>query len=838
MGEKMKKVSIFFLTAFLSCSGEMKREFSLHLKEGNFVGFAVEDITPHPYSEDGSCDTEFCFEVPVQIPKSSKCPKNKNYTFQGFMNNPATDPSNCQEGFIDANKNGWFDAIWLGGFDFARPATGYDPDAPITIRSAVITKDKNYVVFLSIDTIGLSPVHLANLRERIEGVSGGTIKKENLLVFTLHDHEAPDLQGLWGPDLIHNIDLIIVQNLYLKDLLRLPALAEEDVQFPLSGFNSEYWAFVERKAVSAVKKALENMKPYKYVRFFKGETPHPSEPERVCKISKGEKFEIDCNNDGYFNEGIDFDLFKEGIYTKMNVDCDMNGRSGRDDIELYNYQYEATTYSTPCTSESINSVWESAEEKAKRYDQCFTPFEYKTDKFLERYLITDGRMPFVIDYNIYSIQFLDENEKPVFTFVVWGNHAEVMEQDNTAISADYPGYLCSFIEKKTGGGCMFQIGPEGGLTTPLGTCIPKMDEDGNFLLRSGERYTGEEIDFTKIENIKPAIWAKERAESLGRFIGRFVLEGLERSSSYLPVELLNERRFVFLPFENPIFYAAAKLDIFKGGLVLVGKDVDAEKIKDIIYKKELSKDNFSCGPFGCFKLPINLVSFKLHRMYEDKKIGFITTPAEFFPEYVIGREKSSIFWKSAPKGLGEIPEDPNYPKFYTNSINPINAREIEGLVPLAERNGYSLFFITAETNSTVGYTPPRSDFLPLYEGIFDQIKQYAGLIDIVLNANGGLWQVFDLPYSYSKLTFQALMDDLWNLYSDYLRDINPPGKKLDVIRHPNQYEESVSLGQRTGDILYNLLRSMIEGKNYYQAIEVPDDPNLNDEVLKRSEEKE
>jgi len=620
--------------------------------------------------------------------------------------------------------------------------------------------------------------------------------------------------------------------------LRLPALAEEDVQFPLSGFNSEYWAFVERKAVSAVKKALENMKPYKYVRFFKGEIPHPSEPERVCKISKGEKFEIDCNNDGYFNEGIDFDLFKEGIYTKTNVDCDMNGTSGRDDIELYNYQYEATTYSTPCTSESINSVWESAEEKAKRYDQCFTPFEDKTDKFLERYLITDGRMPFVIDYNLYSIQFLDENEKPVFSFVVWGNHAEVMEQDNTAISADYPGYLCSFIEKKTGGGCMFQIGPEGGLTTPLGTCIPKMDEDGNFLLRSGERYTGEEIDFTKIKNIKPAIWTKERAESLGRFIGRFVLEGLERSSSYLPVELLNERRFVFLPFENLIFYAAAKVDIFKGGLVLVGKDVDAEKIKDIIYKKELSKDNFSCGPFGCFKLPINLVSFKLHRMYEDKKIGFITTPAEFFPEYVIGRKKSSIFWKSAPEGLGEIPEDPNYPKFYTNSINPINAREIEGLVPLAERNGYSLFFITAETNSTVGYTPPRSDFLPLYEGIFDQIKGYASLIDMVLNANGGLWQVFDLPYSYSKLTFQALMDDLWNLYSDYLRDINPPGKKLDVIRHPNQYEESVSLGQRTGDILYNLLRSMIEGKNYYQAMEVPDDPNLNDEVLKRSEEKE
>ncbi len=829
MGEAMKKLSILFIMPFLSCSSSMKAEFELHLKEGNFVGFATEDITPHPYLADGGCDTEFCFEVPIHIPKNI-CPKNKDYTFEGFMNKPATDPLNCQEGFIDANKNGWFDAIWLGGFDFARPATGYDFDAPIKVRSAVITKDKNYVLFLSIDTIGLSPVHLANLREKIEGLSGGTLKKENLLVFTLHDHEAPDLQGLWGPDLIHNIDL--------KGLLRLPAISEEDVKFPLSGFNPEYWAFVERKAVSAVKKAVENMKPYKYVRFFKEEIPHPSEPERFCDIQDDEKFEVDCNKDGFFNEGIDLDLFKEGIYAKMNIDCDMNGVSGRDDIELYNYQYETTTYSTPCTSESINSVWENMEEKANRYDQCFIPLSEKSDKFLERYLITDGRLPFVIDYNIYSIQFLDENEKPLFTFVVWGNHAEVMEQDNTAISADFPGYLCSFIERKTGGGCMFQIGPEGGLTTPLGTCIPKMDEEGNYILRNVEKYTGEEIDFTKIENIKPAIWAKERAESLGRFIGRFVLEGLKGSSSYLPVEILSERKFVFLPFENPIFYVGAKLDIFKGGLVLVGKDVDAEKIKDIIYKKELSKDNSSCGPFGCFKLPINLFSIRIKRIFEDKKIGFITTPAEFFPDYVVGRKRTSIFWKSAPDGLGDIPKDPNYPKFYTNSINPINAIEIEGLVPLAEKNGYSLFFITAETNSTVGYTPPRSDFLPLYEGVFDDIKKYASLIDMILNANGGLWQIFDLPYSYSKLTFEALMEDVWSLYSDYLRDINPPGKKLEVMRHPNQYEESVSLGQRTGDILYNLLRSMIEGKNYYQTIYVPDDPNFNAEVLKMAEEKE
>ncbi len=109
---------------------------------------------------------------------------------------------------------------------------------------------------------------------------------------------------------------------------------------------------------------------------------------------------------------------------------------------------------------------------------------------------------------------------------------------------------------------------------------------------------------------------------------------------------------------------------------------------------------------------------------------------------------------------------------------------------------------------------------------------------MVLNANGGLWKIFELPYTYSSFTFEELMNDIWMLFSRYLVDINPPGKKLDVIRHPNQYEETVSLGPRTGDILYNALRSMIEGKNYTNFIPVQNDPNTNKEVLERAGKKE
>lgn len=832
----MRRLFVFLIPLlFLSCSGKMKTEFRLKLPEKDFaIGYAKVDITPHPYSENGECDTDYCFEVPIDV-SAPHCPKNKRYTFEGLLTYPEPSTEECRDGFVDANGNGVFDAMWLGGFDFARPATGYDRDAPIMVRAGVIATPSDYIVLVTIDTIGLSPVHLANLRERIEGASDRTVRKERVLIMTLHDHEAPDLQGLWGPDLVHNVDLILPGDIRLYEILKLPGISE-DVKFPLSGFIEGYWKVVEDKVLLAVKSAVENMRGGKYVKFMEAETPHRE--EGCLRTHASGDFQVDCNGDGYFNEGIDLDLYKEGIYAEMNVDCDKDGDTDRDDIELYNLFYKKDTYGETCTGSSIDSVWEDAEEKARRYDECFMPLQSKTHKFLERYLITDGRFPFVINYNVYAIQFLDENEKPLLTFVVWGNHAEVMEQDNTAISADYPGYLCDYIEKKTQGGCIFQIGPEGGLTTPLGTCIPKVDEDGNFILRDGTKYPGDEIDFLSVYGIKPAIYAKERAQSLGRYIGKFALFHLNNSFTYALTGFVVNVKDVLLPFENPIFYAGARLDIFKGGNVLVRKGIDAEKVSDLVYKKELSPENNACGPVGCFKLPIHLVTLYLERIYERIKIGFITTPAEFFPEYGTGRETSSVYFASAPPGMGEIPNDPNYPDIFTKSINPMQFAGIEGLIPVAKENGYRSFFILAETNSTVGYTPPRTDFLPVYEGIFDQIKNFSSLIDMVMEKNGGVYKVFSLPYSDSKLTFTQLMDDTWALYGDVLKDVNPPDRKLDVIRHPNQYEETVSLGPRTGDILYNFLRSFIEGKEYTPFVDVPDDPMLNEEVMEVYRRKE
>lgn len=831
---------LYFLSVFLlltvMCSGKMEVEFRLKLPEKDFaVGYARMDITPHPYNEDGSCDTDYCFEVPIDV-SAPHCEKNKPYTFEGLLTYPEPSTEECRDGFFDVNGNGVFDAMWLGGFDFARPATGYDKDAPTVVRAGIIATPSDYIVLVSIDTIGLSPIHLANLRDRIEGVSDGTVKKDRVLIMTIHNHEAPDLQGLWGPDLVHNVDLIVVGNIRLYDILRLPGLTE-DIKFPLSGFIPDYWKVVEDKVVLAIKDAVENMRSGKYVKFMEAETPHKE--EGCLSISVEGEFQVDCNGDGFFNEGIDLDLYKEGIYVQMNVDCDNDGDTDRDDIELYNLFYKKDTYGETCTGGSINSVWENLKEKAERYNECFTPLESKTHKFLERYLITDGRFPFVIDYNVYAIQFLDENQSPLLTFVVWGNHAEVMEQDNTAISGDYPGYLCNYIEEKTGGGCIFQIGPEGGLTTPLGTCIPKMDEEGNFILRDGTTYVDErEIDFLAMNNLKPAIYAKERAESLGRYIGKFVLVHLDEIYPYALTGLDIEVKDVLLPFENPMFYAAARLNILKGGSVLVSKNIDAEKVSDLVYKKELSANNNACGPIGCFKLPIHLVTLRLERIYERIKVGFITTPAEFFPEYGTGRDSSIIYFASAPPGMEEIPDDPNYPDVFTTGVNPLRPMRIEGLISIAKEKGYRSFFILAETNSTIGYTPPRTDFLPVYEGIFDQIKQFSDLIDIIMEHNGGVYRVFELPYSDKEVTFTQLMDDTWVFFGEILQDVNPPDRKLDMIRHPNEYEETVSLGPRTGDILYNFLRSFIEEKDYTPYVEVPDDPMLNQEVMEVYRSKE
>ncbi len=83
-----------------------------------------------------------------------------------------------------------------------------------------------------------------------------------------------------------------------------------------------------------------------------------------------------------------------------------------------------------------------------------------------RGLCRDSRDPQIIDPNLSVLRLVGGDGKAVATVVNWSCHAEVIGRDNRLVTADFPGPLCSRVEEKTGGACVFLNGMIGGLMTP------------------------------------------------------------------------------------------------------------------------------------------------------------------------------------------------------------------------------------------------------------------------------------------------------------------------------------------------------------------------------------
>ena len=85
----------------------------------------------------------------------------------------------------DLEKHG---PIYLAGFGQNRKATGVHDD--LFARCLAVAVLKRPVVLCGVDSIGLFYDDVAKIREGIDA---------DVVVASLHDHEAPDTMGLWGP---------------------------------------------------------------------------------------------------------------------------------------------------------------------------------------------------------------------------------------------------------------------------------------------------------------------------------------------------------------------------------------------------------------------------------------------------------------------------------------------------------------------------------------------------------------------------------------------------------------------------------------------------------------
>jgi hypothetical protein len=97
------------------------------------------------------------------------------------------------EPWQDGDGDGRFDAVWLAGFQNRRPALGVHDD--LWARAMVLDDGATRVAIVALDAIGLMHDQVVEIRARL----APALEVDYAIVCSTHSHQAPDLQGVWGP---------------------------------------------------------------------------------------------------------------------------------------------------------------------------------------------------------------------------------------------------------------------------------------------------------------------------------------------------------------------------------------------------------------------------------------------------------------------------------------------------------------------------------------------------------------------------------------------------------------------------------------------------------------
>ncbi|MFA5329726.1 MAG: hypothetical protein WC384_18165 [Prolixibacteraceae bacterium] len=129
--------------------------------------------------------------------------------------------------FTDGNGNGVFDPVWIAGFSNSKAANGVHDD--LWARTMVIDDGRIRIALVVLDAIGLMNDNIIDIRQMIPAEASITYA----IVSSTHDHEAPDLMGLWGETPFKN------------------------------GIDKKYMKFVKDQAVKSIVTAVSNLRPAK-----------------------------------------------------------------------------------------------------------------------------------------------------------------------------------------------------------------------------------------------------------------------------------------------------------------------------------------------------------------------------------------------------------------------------------------------------------------------------------------------------------------------------------------------------------------------------------------------
>jgi hypothetical protein len=219
------------------------------------------------------------------------------------------------------------------------------------------------------------------------------------------------------------------------------------------------------------------------------------------------------------------------------------------------------------------------------------------------------RPPYIKDPFLFVMRVTGaSNRKTIATLVNWSDHPEILNRKNSEITADYPHWICQYLEEHKGGTALFFSGAIGKVTA-LGAQVALLDPQTGRVAEDGT-------------------WRK--AELLGTIIGQLAERALENAKAISPDALTFRSSVIFIPLSNDRFRVAEA-----AGILLGRKPLFTDRRPDAS-TGDLTIDANHSARYALghdLQSEVDYITLNVH----DRPIAeIVTIPGEAFPEAVNG----------------------------------------------------------------------------------------------------------------------------------------------------------------------------------------------------------
>jgi len=218
------------------------------------------------------------------------------------------------------------------------------------------------------------------------------------------------------------------------------------------------------------------------------------------------------------------------------------------------------------------------------------------------------RPPYIKDPFLFVLQATRVADgAPIATLVNFTDHPETLNRKNTEITADYPGWVCRYLEQQYGGVALFFNGALGKVST-LGNQVAILDPETGQVAPDGG-------------------WRKP--ELLGNTIGHVAKRALSHGEDEVPDAVVFRSATFFLPLGNDRFRIAEAAGVLAGRKQLYS----AGRLDPSTEERTLEQGQIHFPIGRDLQSEVDYMQLKAG----DRVLAeFVTVPGEIYPELVNG----------------------------------------------------------------------------------------------------------------------------------------------------------------------------------------------------------